>query len=126
MTKTFLAVAIISLSNPAIAAGLKVGDVLYCTSDYFYGSDVDNLNNVVRYKTQNFKLRVSDSSLVFGSSGYFSETTIPVVEFQPWKVIAKDEFSNFQLGAYSNNISFNYASANPFGMALIKGTCDKF
>lgn len=126
MSKSFLAMAIISLSNPALAADLIVGDVLYCTSEFFYGTEVDDLSKVARYDQQNFRLKIFDKSIDFGSSGYFSNSSIPLKELEVWGLNAQGENSTFRLFAYEGDISFNYASANPFGMAIMRGTCDKF
>lgn len=115
------------LSHPVFSSELKVGDVLYCSSDLlYYGENVAQANDIKLYKNENFRLRISNHTIKFGSSGYFSESEIPTRELTQWRVIAQDKYSTFELDAYEAEISFYYASANPFGMALIKGSCDTF
>lgn len=123
--KILLFFAISFICNPVLAADLKVGDVMYCNSEIFYGalpSDAD----IKRFKAENFRVNVSKDTIVFGSSGYFSDTNMQIKELQSWRLIAQDEYSTFSLNAYAENTSFTYASANPFAMAVIRGTCDKF
>ena len=126
MRKLLAIITLALLSNPVISADLKIGDVLYCTSDFFYGTNVNNITEVKRYNVENFKLSISQNSVDFGSSGYFSNTSMPTREIKMWSVIAQDEHSTFGIDAHENDIYFNYASANPFGMAMMKGSCDKF
>ena len=126
MKKLLAMITLALLSNPVMSADIKIGDILYCTSDFFYGTNVNNTNEVKRYGVQNFKLSISNNSVDFGSSGYFSNTSMPTREIKIWSVIAQDEHSTFGIDAHSNNILFSYASANPFGMAMMKGSCDKF
>ena len=126
MKKLLAIITLALLSNPVMSADLKIGDVLYCTSDFFYGTDVNNITEVKRYNVENFKLSISQNSVDFGSSGYFRNTSMPTREIKMWSVIAQDEHSTLGIDAQSNDIFFNYASANPFGMAMMKGTCNKF
>ena len=126
MKKLLAIITLALLSNPVMSADLKIGDVLYCTSDFFYGTNVNNITEVKRYNVENFKLSISQNSVDFGSSGYFGNTSMPTREIKMWSVIAQDEHSTFGIDAQSNDIFFNYASANPFGMAMMKGTCNKF
>jgi len=129
MKKLLAIITLALLSNPVMSADLKIGDVLYCTSDFFYGTDVNNITEVKRYNVENFKLSISQNSVDFGSSGYFRNTSMPTREIKMWSVIAQDEHSTFGLDTQrlgSKDIFFNYASANPFGMAMMKGTCNKF
>ena len=126
MKKLLAIITLALLSNPVMSADLKIGDVLYCTSDFFYGTNVNNITEVKRYNVENFKLSISQNSVDFGSSGYFRNTSMPTREIKMWSVIAQDEHSTFGIDAQSNDIFFNYASANPFGMAMMKGTCNKF
>ena len=113
---------------PLYSAELYVGDVLYCASDYFYGSEKINANSLVRYKTENFKLSVSNNSLRFGSSGYFKNSSMPFRLRNEYQIIAQDDYSTFRIESSFNSdeLIFTYASANSFDMGIMKGSCNKF
>jgi hypothetical protein len=114
------------LASPTLSADLNVGDVVFCTSDIFYGTNVNKADEIKRYKNESIRLSISNNAIKFGTSGYFADSEMPIRDFKQWTVTAQDKYSTFELDAYQSKISFYYASANPFGMALMKGSCDKF
>ena len=123
----FLSMVMVAfLSSPALSADLNVGDVVFCTSDIFYGIDGDKSSEVKRFKNENFKFNLTKSTIKFGSSGYFSNSAMPVKVLNSWSVTAQDEWSTFEIDVWEGKISFYYASANPFGLPLMRGNCDKF
>ena len=126
MRRLFLIIAIALVSTPSFSSDLAKGDVLFCTSDFFYGTNVDKADEIKRYKNESIRLSISNTAIKFGTSGYFADSEMPIRDFKQWTVTAQDKYSTFELDAYQSKISFYYASANPFGMALMRGSCDKF
>ena len=125
MNKHMLTIALTMLTHPVCAAELQNGDVMYCTSDFFYGATPRD-SKVHPYVAENFRISLSKTSVKFGSSGYFKDTVMPIEKLKPWAATAQDDDSTFQLHTYNEEISFTYASSNSFAMALMKGSCNKF
>ena len=126
MNKHLLAITLTLMSNPVLSADINIGDVMFCTSDFFYGTNVNKVNEIKRYNNENIRLSITNTAIKFGTSGYFADSEMPIRDFKQWTVTAQDKYSTFELDAYQSKISFYYASANPFGMALMRGSCDKF
>ena len=124
-TRSVLIISLALLSTPSFSSDLATGDVLFCTSDFFYGVQGSEAD-AKRYKSENFRVNITQNAIKFGGSGYFKNTSMNVKKFKSWEVLAQDEYSTFVINTISSNISFYYADANPFGMAFMRGTCDKF
>ena len=77
MTRSFLIIAFALVSTPSFSSELSTGDVLYCTSDFFYGV-VGSEADAKRYKSQNFRVNISRNAIKFGGSGYFENTSMNV------------------------------------------------
>ena len=123
--RLLMIIALALVATPSLSSDLANGDVLFCTSDFFYGAEGVEAD-AKRYKSQNLRVNISQNLIKFGGSGYFKNTSMNVKKFKSWEVVAQDEYSTFVFGTIGSKISFYYAGANPFGMAFMRGNCDKF
>ena len=76
------------------------------------------------YKTQKFKMKVSSTEVVFGTGGFFNDSSMPINRWfgqNMW--IASDE-SSFM---YFSDGTLNYAQASyDLGSIAITARCDDF
>ena len=93
--------------------------VWYCEMTGLAQTTVDGAETFI---TQKFKMKVDESNVVFGSGGYFNESTIPIT----WKAGNSFEARNGTTGIMFDKGVFHSAQVS-FDMAIaISARCDDF
>ena len=95
MKKLLVTIAIVFWANQVGADVIRVNDVFYCTDDEAFRVSPGPDSTITKYKLSNFKLKVNDGNVTFGSEGKFADEVF---------FIAQPYYRALQDGHYTNII----------------------
>ena len=95
--------------------------VWYCEMTGFAQTTIEGGDT---YKTEKFKMKVSSTEVVFGTGGYFSDSTMPINRWFNQDMWVASDRSSF---LYFKDGTFNYAQASySSGSLAVTARCDDF
>jgi len=102
------------------------GDVYYCQMTTHSTITLEGKKTDYILEKFQFKLDKTKKAMVYGSTGYFSEEKVPLIEGRSWPEQevwrAEDNFSH----AYFKEGKFLYSMIGSRIMTSISANCDKF
>ena len=101
------------------------GDVYYCQMTTLVGTDAEGTVTQHKLEKFQFKLDKAKKAMVYGSTGYFSEEKVPLIEGRSWPRqevwAARDDYSHasFKHGKFL----YSFVGSK---MTSVSANCDKF
>ena len=101
------------------------GDVYYCQMTNFDEITLEGEKKNWKLEKFQYKLDQTKSAMVFGSTGYFTDSVKELVKGRNWPAIEKWYASDIASIGYFGEGKFIY-TLNTIGATIISADCDKF
>ena len=145
MKKLLAILSVVLFANQASADEIKVGDVYYCNSTVTAGLgetfDLSKNQSIKSFEPENLRFKITNGAFTlkddefasitmieFGKTGFFANETMLAEIKKPSLLTAQSAWATFLLQTDDEvgGTVFTFASANPWRLILIAGSCDKF
>ena len=138
MKKLLVTIAIVFWANQVGADVIRVNDVFYCTEDEAFDVSPGPDSTITKYKLSNFKLKVNEGNITFGSEGKLADKVFFID--QPYvRALHDGEYTDI-ITAYRNNnsmlmlssqqgssLKLMYSLFGIYGKIMgLTASCDKF
>ena len=138
MKKLLVTIAIVFWANQVGADVIRVNDVFYCTEDEAFDVSPGPDSTITKYKLSNFKLKVNEGNITFGSEGKLADQVF-FIDQPYYRALQDGHYTNIIFAEANRNdklmlssqqgssLKLMYSLFGIYGKIMgLTASCDKF